>query len=142
MKQCIQQLINAGVPMDLNPAATSQAIAHFEQQQRIHFPDYYRKWLLFANGGELFVPGTQFYGITPAVENSLALQNSSANRSPYALPDLLYIVGRTNFGDVLCIDLNSQELVQWDHEEDEEFLRWKSMTDYIDDEFRAYSEGA
>ncbi|MCL2165193.1 MAG: SMI1/KNR4 family protein [Oscillospiraceae bacterium] len=142
MKLSLQQLINAGVPMALNPAVTSQAIALFELQQRIQLPEYYREWLLFANGGELFVPGTQLYGIAPAAENSLVAQNSSTNRSPYALPNSLYIVGRTNFGDILCVDLNSQELVQWDHEENEEFLRWNSLVDYIDDELRSYSEGA
>ena len=45
-------------------AATKEQIVLFEEEHKIKFPEKYKEWLLFSDGGECFLPaGVQFYGI-------------------------------------------------------------------------------
>lgn len=45
-------------------AVTEEQIVDFEEKHGIKLPIKYREWLLFSDGGELFLPaGVQFYGI-------------------------------------------------------------------------------
>lgn len=43
---------------------TEDKISVFEEEKGITLPSKYKEWLLFSDGGELFLPaGVQFYGI-------------------------------------------------------------------------------
>lgn len=45
-------------------AAKEEAITFFEKGNAITLPEKYKEWLLFSDGGELFLPaGIQLYGI-------------------------------------------------------------------------------
>ena len=47
----------------LDPA-TEKQISAFEKKNGFTFPEEYREWLTFSDGGELFLPaGMQFYGV-------------------------------------------------------------------------------
>lgn len=51
--------------MDFKPEATSDEISKFERENGIEFPAKFKEWLLFSDGGELFLPaGVQFYGVS------------------------------------------------------------------------------
>ena len=140
MNQVLQKLLDSGFPMDFQPAAAPRDIEAFERRMGVRLPAAYREWLTFSDGGEILVPGTQFYGIHGDGGDTLHARNAAAHRGRFSLPESLYIVGRTNFGDILCMDLAGGELVQWDHETDEEFMRWDSLFAYMDEGLRSYSE--
>lgn len=43
---------------------TEEKIAEFEKEYSVKLPEKYKEWLLFSDGGELFLPaGVQLYGI-------------------------------------------------------------------------------
>ena len=43
---------------------TEEKILAFERENKVTLPSGYKKWLLFSDGGELFLPaGVQLYGI-------------------------------------------------------------------------------
>ena len=43
---------------------TEEKIAEFEKEYSVKLPEKYKEWLLFSDGGELFLPaGIQLYGI-------------------------------------------------------------------------------
>ena len=45
-------------------ATTEEKIADFEKEKSVTLPSKYKEWLLFSDGGELFLPaGVQLYGI-------------------------------------------------------------------------------
>ena len=45
-------------------ATTEEKIADFEEEKGVTLPSKYKEWLLFSDGGELFLPaGVQLYGI-------------------------------------------------------------------------------
>ena len=44
--------------------ATEEQITQFEKDHEIEFPEKYKEWLQYSDGGELFLPaGVQFYGV-------------------------------------------------------------------------------
>ncbi len=50
--------------MDFLEEATKESIDTFEKENGITLPAKYKEWLLFSDGGELFLPaGVQLYGI-------------------------------------------------------------------------------
>lgn len=45
-------------------ATTEEKIADFEKEKCVTLPSKYKEWLLFSDGGELFLPaGIQLYGV-------------------------------------------------------------------------------
>ena len=50
--------------MSFLEATTEEKISKFEKENRITLPSKLKEWLLFSDGGELFLPaGVQLYGI-------------------------------------------------------------------------------
>lgn len=50
--------------MNFYEETTEEKILVFEKENDITFPSKYKEWLLFSDGGELFLPaGIQLYGI-------------------------------------------------------------------------------
>lgn len=50
--------------MSFLEATTEEKILAFEKESKVVLPSGYKKWLLFSDGGELFLPaGVQLYGI-------------------------------------------------------------------------------
>ena len=138
MNLTIQRLIDSHAPLKFFPGVKKSEIARYEQEEGITIPTEYREWLMFSDGGEIFVPGTRLYGIGIGAEKTLVTVNAQEERYLFALDSSLLIVGTLNFGDLLCLDLSSGEVVQWDHEDDEEYLRWDSFFNYLDEEIKSY----
>lgn len=63
----LQQIIdrfNEQGKMDFLEAAKEENVASFEKENNITLPAKYKEWLLFSDGGEIFLPaGIQLYGI-------------------------------------------------------------------------------
>lgn len=50
--------------MNFLEGATEEKLLTFEKGKGVKFPSRYKEWLLFSDGGELFLPaGVQLYGI-------------------------------------------------------------------------------
>lgn len=63
LKDIVDQLGQNGTMAFLD-ATTEDQIAAFEKEHDISFPQQYKEWLLFSDGGECFLPGgVQFYGV-------------------------------------------------------------------------------
>ena len=50
--------------MNFFDETTEEKILEFEKEKEITLPSKYKEWMLFSDGGELFLPaGVQLYGI-------------------------------------------------------------------------------
>lgn len=50
--------------MDFLEETTEEKILSFEKEKSVTLPSKYKDWLLFSDGGELFLPaGIQLYGV-------------------------------------------------------------------------------
>ncbi|GFH42496.1 hypothetical protein Hs30E_10470 [Lactococcus hodotermopsidis] len=142
MNPTIKHLIDTKAEMHFHAGASEDSIRHYENEANVKIPSAFREWLLFSDGGEIFVPGTVLYGVDGNAKPSLFSGNSGQERGTFALGDSLLVIGRFNFGDFLCVDTNSGEVVQWNHEADEEFLRWSNFFAFIEEEIASFtSEG-
>jgi hypothetical protein len=65
--------------------------------------------------------------------------NGKSIRENFNIPATLLIIGKTNDGDWLCINLNPKnEIIQWDHEQDEEFCRWENLEEWLTETIDEY----
>lgn len=128
--------------MDFKPPVSEDEIKNFERENGISLPASYKELLTHFDGGEIFVPGTLFFGIKsyhccPSIKEV----NSKSKRSLISIPNDNLIIAELNFGDFIAIDLNSEEVIQWDHECDEEFDRWDTLYDFIEFLITSYEAG-
>ena len=54
--------------------------------------------------------------------------------------DELLIIAHLNFGDMICLDMERNVIVQWDHEIGEEVYEWNSFSDWLRDELESGKE--
>lgn len=133
MKNMIERLKNAGKKLELRPGVSQSLIDASETVLKRDIPDDYTQWLFISNGCEFISSGTVFYGLNTASKHfSLEYHNSATFRSHYSLPDDLLIIGKMSFGDLICIDAENGNIVQWDHENDEEFDYWDNLIAYLE----------
>ncbi|HFI0806626.1 TPA: SMI1/KNR4 family protein [Streptococcus suis] len=88
--------LNENGKMGFLPETTKEKISRFEKEKNVQIPEKYKEWLLFSDGGELFLPaGIQLYG----VENKPLINIDNDDR-----PNEEYIViGALASGDpILC----------------------------------------
>lgn len=137
-----KELKNFSNEMDFNPAVSCDEIKNFETENGISLPTSYKELLTHFDGGEIFVPGTLFFGIKnyPGCP-SIKEVNSKSKRSLINIPNDNLIIAELNFGDFIAIDLNTEEVIQWDHECDEEFDRWDTLCDFIEFLITSYEAG-
>ncbi len=95
LKSIIDKLNDKG-KMNFLPATTEEKISKFEEEKNIRLPEKYKEWLLFSDGGELFLPaGIQLYGI----ENMPLIDIDNDNRPT----DEYIVIGALANGDpILC----------------------------------------
>lgn len=82
--------------MSFVDAAADEQIDTFEKKHNMKFPDKYKEWLTFSDGGEFYLPGgVQMYGVAhkPIVD-------PYDNNRP---SDAYYVIGALASGDpILC----------------------------------------
>ena len=50
--------------MNFLPETSEEKVTSFEKENSVKLPEKYKEWLLFSDGGELFLPaGIQLYGV-------------------------------------------------------------------------------
>lgn len=126
--------------MEFNRPATDIEIKQFQNTNGIELPNSYVELLKKFDGGEIFIPGTIIYGINTDVDNyNLKKINGKSVRGNFNIPITLLIIGKTNDGDWICINLNPKnEIIQWDHEQDEEFCSWENLEDWLTETIDEY----
>ena len=89
--------------------ATEFQINAYEEKKNIKFPSRYREWLLFSDGGELFLPaGVQMYGVA----HKPIIDVSDDDR-----PSTNYIViGSLSSGDPILCEKDSEKISIYNHE--------------------------
>ncbi len=90
-------------------AATAKQIEEFENDKNIQLPEKYKEWLLYSDGGDLYLPaGVQLYGVT---HNPIIDVNDDDR------PDNNYIViGALASGDPVLFEKNGEKIIVYDHE--------------------------
>ena len=109
--QKIINTISAQGEMRFLESTTGEKIVAFEKEHNIKLPTKYREWLLFSDGGELFLPaGIQFYG----VEHKPVIDAEDDNR-----PDDSYIViGALASGDPIVFKKTEERISIYNVEDD------------------------
>lgn len=95
--------------MALLEGTTEKKIMDFEKEKKVVLPSKYKEWLLYSDGGEVFLPaGVQFYGI----EHKPLINVDNDSR-----PDNNYIViGTLASGDPVLFKKNSEEIAIFNQE--------------------------
>lgn len=131
---------------ELNNGLTKEKIIEFETENRISLPEDLKELYQYFDGGELFIPGTTVYGLyDPKVEYTVRNANRGEIRQKMSLPVTYLIIAKLNYGDLICIDLNSpHKVVQWSHETDEMFCEWESLGQWLSEmifDFKEFEAG-
>lgn len=120
--------------MEINRGCSQEILESFQEKNGIVLPLSLAELLMCFDGGELFVPGTVIYGTGANGGESLKDANRREKRNIFKIPNTFLVFAKVNYGDFLCIDLNNNnEVIQWDHELDEEFCRWNSLEEWLKD---------
>lgn len=89
--------------MNFYEETTEEKILVFEKENDITFPSKYKEWLLFSDGGELFLPaGIQLYGVEhkPLIDVS---DNSRPNED-------YVVIGALASGDPILFKKDSEKI--------------------------------
>lgn len=63
LKAIVDKLKEQG-KMNFIPETSEEKVTSFEKENGVKLPEKYKEWLLFSDGGELFLPaGIQLYGV-------------------------------------------------------------------------------
>ena len=141
MKELYSRLGDYRSIMEFNSPISSDALIHFEISNGVKLPEKYKILLTMFNGGELFVPGTTIFGIGLCEKFDLKYANRSSLRMQFHIPNNYLIFGKVNYGDFLCVNINTPyDVIQWDHENDEVFCSWASIEEWLDDTITEYEK--
>ena len=124
--QEISELLQSQGKMSFPDGASEENIESFEKSNNIKFPAQYREWLLFADGGNLFLPaGLQLYGVK---------HKPIINLDEKDKPDENYVVaGRMSWGEPIVFKKGSEEFAIYDHEtgEIDDEVRYDGFFDFL-----------
>lgn len=111
LKQIIVQIEEQG-KMRFIEAATEEQISQFEKENQIQFPSKYKEWLLFSDGGEIFLPaGVQLYGV-----GQKPLIDLEDNDRP---DDNYIVIGALASGEPVLCKKDEEKIYVYDHENQE-----------------------
>lgn len=138
----IDRLALFGKGVKLNSGVSANEIEKFERANEFILPPEYTAFVKKANGGEIFIPGTIIYGINLSETNKyqdLKSNNEKTTRLHLSIPNNYLIIAKLNFGDFICINLKApHDVIQWDHELDEEYMNWSSFKEYLEESIEDY----
>lgn len=105
----IIDIISAHGKLSLKAPATETEINSFEEKYGIKLPEQYKEWLLFSDGGELFLPaGFQLYGVS---------HRPIIDIHDMWCPDEKYLViGAMSWGDSILCEKDSEAISIYNHE--------------------------
>ena len=108
LKDIIDQIKDQG-KMHFLEAATEDQIDQFEREKEIQLPAKYKEWLLFSDGGELFLPaGLQMYGMVhkPLID----VDDTDRPNDKYI------VIGALASGDPILCEKEGERISIYNHE--------------------------
>lgn len=105
----IVDLFNQQGEMRFKEGATEEQISDFEKEHKIKFPKEYKEWLLFSDGGELFLPG----GIQLKGVSHKPLINVDDSDRP---DDSYVVIGKLSNGDPILIKKSESQISIYNQE--------------------------
>jgi hypothetical protein len=135
MNELIKKIFNRP-DTNKKPGANEQEILAFEINAGISLPLGYKDWLALSDGGEIFNPGVELYGVAEKKFPKLLVRCGD----DVEVPNTLVVIGRTAFGDAICFENGSEKIIQWSHETNEEYLTWDSFANYLEDAEEMYGD--
>ena len=130
--------------MILHDEATEEQIVEFEKTFGIAIPTAYREFLKFTNGAELREAVVEFFGVD---------KNEQKNYTMYTINDAekidnisgavaknLLIIGEDIASDLICINIDTGEIIGWDYRDigDEEYFLNTDFYTYIEEDLIGY----
>ena len=89
--------------MNFLPETSEEKVTSFEKENSVKFPEKYKEWLLFSDGGELFLPaGIQLYGV-----EHKPLINVNDNSRP---SEDYVVIGALASGDPILFKKDSEKI--------------------------------
>lgn len=113
---------------------SDELISNFEHIHGICFPKEYREILKYTNGADLFDGDITLYSLYDednSVKPTCLLGMANSPIIKKNIPDELFVMGIYNFGDLVCLNLNTGTVVQWSHEDNEVFLEYPSIHEWL-----------
>lgn len=111
LKQIIDQIKEQG-KMRFLEAATDKLISQFEKENKIQLPSKYKEWLLYSDGGEIFLPaGVQLYGV--AHKPMIDLKDNDRPNDNYI------VIGALASGEPVLCKKDAEKIYVYDHESQE-----------------------
>ena len=108
LKTIIENIEKQG-QMSFLEKATEEQISIFEKTNGIHFPEQYKEWLQFSDGGEFFLPaGVQFYGV-----HHKPLVDINDDDKPN---DNYVIIGALSTGDPIVFEKGHEQISIYNHD--------------------------
>lgn len=96
--------------MNFLDATTEEKIEAFEKANSIKMPEKFKEWLLFSDGGELFLPaGVQLYGI----EHKPMIDINDDDRPN----DSYIVIGALASGDPIVFKKTDESISIYNHED-------------------------
>ena len=108
IKKIVKSISKQG-KMNFLEKTTKEKIFEFEKKHSFNLPKKYKEWLLFSDGGELFLPaGIQLYGIEhkPVIDINDSLVPS----------DDYIVIGALASGDPILCKKNSEKIAIYNQE--------------------------
>lgn len=95
--------------MSFCDGASANQISLFEESNKVNLPSKYKEWLLFSDGGDLFLPaGVQLYGVSH--EPIIDVNDDDRPSEDYT------IIGALSTGDPVLCQNGSEKISIYDHE--------------------------
>lgn len=102
LNQLISEL-NAYNGMSFIKGCSFEELEYFEKSNDIQLPIKYKEWLLFSDGGELFLPSSiQLYGVKhkPIID----INDDSRPSNDY------FVIGALSSGDTILVNKYNEEI--------------------------------
>ncbi|MBO5486045.1 MAG: SMI1/KNR4 family protein [Eubacterium sp.] len=102
LKAIVDKLKEQG-KMNFLPETSEEKVTSFEKENSVKLPEKYKEWLLFSDGGELFLPaGIQLYGV-----EHKPLINVNDNSRP---SEDYVVIGALASGDPILFKKDSEKI--------------------------------
>lgn len=125
--------------MRFNSPATEIDVKAYEISSGKRVPRELKELFMLFDGGEIFTPGTKIYGLGSQNKKTLSNVNRD-DRKNFSIPNNYLIFAKLNFGDFICINTEAPfDVIQWDHESDEEYLKWSSISSWLQEAIEDYA---
>ena len=108
-EEFFNMLEDEGHDLHLKDGAKPEDIEKFEKENGVILPTQFKEWLMFADGGSLFLPGGPFF-------RSVSQKPFIDVNEPDRPNDNYVVIGFLSYGDPIMFEKGTQKIMIYDHE--------------------------